>query len=346
MFILYNIGELKMKQSIGTLLHGDPVDEAEVKRIRDLVVYEGEDVKKKLVKFFCLLILASGISTYGLLGDSVAVIIGAMIIAPLMLPIMGLAFSISASDSLAIKTSLLVSLGGIATAIGVGFLLTLPMTSFFQPENIGQVIVRTSPRLLDLLAALVTGVAGAFAMSRRDVSDTLPGVAIAISLVPPLANVGILLASSNYSLALGSLLLFMTNYFAILVTGTALFGIMGFSKIAVKDKSQIAKKRGIAIATVMMVLISVPLAYTGYTIYIDNSITGTITEASSTWLSGSGYELVSVDAESKEDIVTVRIIGNGQLPSLKKLEAMIKDKIYGRKIKLEVVYSNNYVLNS
>jgi len=335
-----------MKQSIGTLLHGDPVDEAEVKRIRDLVVYEGEDVKKKLVKFFCLLILASGISTYGLLGDSVAVIIGAMIIAPLMLPIMGLAFSISASDSLAIKTSLLVSLGGIATAIGVGFLLTLPMTSFFQPENIGQVIVRTSPRLLDLLAALVTGVAGAFAMSRRDVSDTLPGVAIAISLVPPLANVGILLASSNYSLALGSLLLFMTNYFAILVTGTALFGIMGFSKIAVKDKSQIAKKRGIAIATVMMVLISVPLAYTGYTIYIDNSITGTITEASSTWLSGSGYELVSVDAESKEDIVTVRIIGNGQLPSLKKLEAMIKDKIYGRKIKLEVVYSNNYVLNS
>lgn len=335
-----------MKQSIGTLLHGDPVDEAEVKRIRDLVVYEGEDVKKKLVKFFCLLILASGISTYGLLGDSVAVIIGAMIIAPLMLPIMGLAFSISASDSLAIKTSLLVSLGGIATAIGVGFLLTLPMTSFFQPENIGQVIVRTSPRLLDLLAALVTGVAGAFAMSRRDVSDTLPGVAIAISLVPPLANVGILLASSNYSLALGSLLLFMTNYFAILVTGTALFGIMGFSKIAVKDKSQIAKKRGIAIATVMMVLISVPLAYTGYTIYIDNSITGTITEASSTWLSGSGYELVSVDAESKEDIVTVRIIGNGQLPSLKKLEAMVKDKIYGRKIKLEVVYSNNYVLNS
>jgi len=346
MFILYNIGELKMKQSIGTLLHGDPVDEAEVKRIRDLVVYEGEDVKKKLVKFFCLLILASGISTYGLLGDSVAVIIGAMIIAPLMLPIMGLAFSISASDSLAIKTSLLVSLGGIATAIGVGFLLTLPMTSFFQPENIGQVIVRTSPRLLDLLAALVTGVAGAFAMSRRDVSDTLPGVAIAISLVPPLANVGILLASSNYSLALGSLLLFMTNYFAILVTGTALFGIMGFSKIAVKDKSQIAKKRGIAIATVMMVLISVPLAYTGYTIYIDNSITGTITEASSTWLSGSGYELVSVDAESKEDIVTVRIIGNGQLPSLKKLETMVKDKIYGRKIKLEVVYSNNYVLNS
>jgi len=335
-----------MKQSIGTLLHGDPVDEAEVKRIRDLVVYEGEDVKKKLVKFFCLLILASGISTYGLLGDSVAVIIGAMIIAPLMLPIMGLAFSISASDSLAIKTSLLVSLGGIATAIGVGFLLTLPMTSFFQPENIGQVIVRTSPRLLDLLAALVTGVAGAFAMSRRDVSDTLPGVAIAISLVPPLANVGILLASSNYSLALGSLLLFMTNYFAILVTGTALFGIMGFSKIAVKDKSQIAKKRGIAIATVMMVLISVPLAYTGYTIYIDNNITGTITEASSTWLSGSGYELVSVDAESKEDIVTVRIIGNGQLPSLKKLETMVKDKIYGRKIKLEVVYSNNYVLNS
>ena len=101
-----------MWESIGTLLHGDPVDEAEVKRMRDLVLFEGPDVKKKLVKFFCLLILASGIATYGLLGDSVAVVIGAMIIAPLMLPIMGLAFSISAGDRLSMKHSLLISLGG------------------------------------------------------------------------------------------------------------------------------------------------------------------------------------------------------------------------------------------
>jgi uncharacterized hydrophobic protein (TIGR00271 family) len=335
-----------MWESIGTLLHGDPVDEAEINRMRDLVLFEGPDIKKKLVKFFCLLILASGIATYGLLGDSVAVVIGAMIIAPLMLPIMGLAFSISVGDRQAIKHSLLISLGGIIAAIFMGFILTLPLNPFFQPLNIDQIMVRTSPRLLDLLAALITGVAGAFAMSRHDVSDTLPGVAIAISLVPPLANVGILLASANYSLALGSLLLFMTNYFAILLTGAALFGVMGFPKISVLNQSLTAKRKGIAIVLVMLVLISVPLSYTGYNIFINNSVTQNVNEASITWLGGSGYELISVESESADNIVIVRIIGDGELPSIKKLEEMLKGKIYGRTLKLEVVYSSSYFIDS
>ena len=182
-----------MWNSIGTIIHGDTVNKTHVNRIRDLVLYEGSEVKKKIVKFFILVILSSGIATYGLLGNSVAVIIGAMIIAPLMLPIMGLAYSIIAGDIKAMKSSLLLSLGGIIAAIAVGFILTLPLNGAFQPENINQIMIRTSPGLIDLLAALVTGFAGAFAMSRSDVSDTLPGVAIAISLVRPLANVGILL---------------------------------------------------------------------------------------------------------------------------------------------------------
>jgi uncharacterized hydrophobic protein (TIGR00271 family) len=335
-----------MWESIGTILHGEPVDEAEVKRMRDLVVYEGPDLKNKLVKFFALLILASGIATYGLLNDSVAVIIGAMIIAPLMLPIMGLAFSISAGDSLSIKSTLLVSLGGIAAAIAVGFFLTLPLHNLFQVQDIGQIMSRTSPRLLDLLAALVTGFAGAFAMSRHDVSDTLPGVAIAISLVPPLANVGILLATFNFSLALGSLLLFMTNYFAILITGAALFGIMGFSKVSIREQSLSAKRKGIAVVLVILILIAIPLAYTGYNIYINNSVTGTITDASNAWLRGSGYELASIDTESQADTVIVRIIGNGKLPPLANLEEMVKGNIYGKTIKVEVVYSNSYYVNS
>lgn len=108
-----------------------------------------------------------------------------MIIAPLMLPIMGLAYSISAGDSPAMKNSLLLSMGGIVTAIVVAFFLTLPLSGAIQPNNINQIMVRTSPGIIDLLIALFTGLAGAFAMSRSDVSDTLPGVAIAISLVPP-----------------------------------------------------------------------------------------------------------------------------------------------------------------
>ena len=335
-----------MWESIGSLLHGKSVDDNEVNRVRDLIIFEGSELKNKLVKFFVLLILAAGIATYGLLGDSVAVIIGAMIIAPLMLPIMGLAFSISAGDSVGIKNSLLLSLGGIVAAIAVGFFLTLPINQIFQVENIGQIMVRTSPRLLDLLAALVTGFAGAFAMSRSDVSDTLPGVAIAISLVPPLANVGILIATFNYSLAIGSLLLFITNFLAIVITGAILFGIMGFSNATVLKRSLNAKRNGIAIVLISVVFVTLPLGYTGYNIFVDNSITQTVNEASVTWLSGSGYDLVSVDAQTQDNAVIVRIIGNGKLPPLEKLQEMVKGKINGRTIKIDVVYSNTYTLNS
>lgn len=332
--------------SIGTLLHGDPVNKDEVNRIRDLILYEGEDLKNKLVKFFVLLILASGIATYGLLSDSVAVIIGAMIIAPLMLPIMGLAYSISAGDTAAMKNSLFLSLGGILAAIAVGFFLTFPLTGAFQPENINQIMIRTSPGLLDLLAALVTGLAGAFAMARRDVSDTLPGVAIAISLVPPLANTGILLATSSYSLALGSLLLFLTNYFAILITGTALFGIMGFSKVTLLERSLGAKRKSIFIILVCILVIIIPLGYNGYNATLDNMVTQKVSNASIEWLAGSGYELESVTVQSQNNTVVVNIMGNGKLPPIENLQNKLKGQIHGKTVKIEVVYSDTYSVNS
>lgn len=334
-----------MWESIGTLLHGDPVDEAEVKRLRDLILFEGKDLKKSLIRFFCLLILSSGIATYGLLGNSVAAVIGAMIIAPLMMPIMGLAFGVSIGDRDAIKTSLLVSLGGILAAIAVGFILTLPINSFIQPENINEIMVRTSPSLLDLLAALVTGLAGAFAMSRHDVSDTLPGVAIAISLVPPLANTGILLATFRFDLAMGSLLLFLTNYFAILLTGAALYGIMGFPKVAMFKQSLSAKRKGIAIAIVMILLITVPLGYTSYQSFVNNNLKGDVYADANNWLNGSGYNVASINTDILNDTVVLVVAGDGNLPPIEELDQLVEGKLYGRKLMVEVVNSTVYTLN-
>jgi len=269
-----------------------------------------------------------------------------MIIAPLMLPIMGLAYSIIAGDIKAMKSSLLLSLGGIIAAIAVGFILTLPLNGAFQPENINQIMIRTSPGLIDLLAALVTGFAGAFAMSRSDVSDTLPGVAIAISLVPPLANVGILLGTFNYSLALGSFLLFVTNYLAILITGAALFGIMGYSKVTLLEKSSNAKKNGIIFVLISLIVITLPLGYNGYNVVTDNSVTQTLNNASNKWLEGSGYELQSINVQPLNNTVVLKIMGNGPLPPIEKLQEQVKGKIYGKNIKLEVVYSDTYIVNS
>lgn len=335
-----------MLESIGTVIHGEPVDAAEVKRLRDLVLFEGPDLKKSLVKFFCLLVLSAGIATYGLLGNSVASVIGAMIIAPLMMPIMGLAFGISIGDRYAMKNSLLVSLGGIVAAIIVGFLLTFPVAKFVYPQSIDQIMIRTSPRLLDLLGALVTGLAGAFAMSRKDVSDTLPGVAIAISLVPPLSNTGILLATSNFSLAMGSFLLFLTNYFAILLTGAALYGVMGFSKIAFTNQSFNARRKGVSIALVLILLIMVPLAYTSYQTIIDNNLKASVYEESGTWLNGTGYNVASVNTGILNNTVVVAVVGGGNLPPIEELDNLLKGKLYGRTLRVEVINSTVYNLNN
>lgn len=191
-----------------------------------------------------------------------AVVIGAMIVAPLMLPIMGLAFSVSVGDRSAISSTLIVSLVGIATAVAVGFLLTLPIAQIIKPESIQQIMIRTAPHLLDLMAALMTGLAGAFALARKDVSDTLPGVAIAVSLVPPLANAGILFACGEPRLASGSMLLFGTNYVAILLTGALVFAVMGFRRVALSPFDPRARRRAVVIALVAMLIIAIPLSLT------------------------------------------------------------------------------------
>jgi len=328
---------MKMTHSLASILHGGPVDDSETNRIRNALMFEGVDFHKRLVRFICLLILAAGISTFGLIGDSAAVVIGAMIVAPLMLPIMGLAFGISIGDRSAILRSLWVSLGGIVTAIAVAFILTLPMARVIQPEHINQIMIRTSPHLVDMLAALVTGLAGAFALSRKDVSDTLPGVAIAVSLVPPLANTGVLLSLGETRLALGSLLLFTTNYVAILLTGSLVFGVMGYPQIALLNRSVEAKRRAIAISLVAIIVIMIPLTFTSYNLVVKNTIAARMYNLGNEWLAGSGYRLMSVDAETSDNTVNLIIFGDGERPPVHLLEQRSQGELFGRTIRVKTV---------
>ena len=92
-----------------------------------------------------------------------------------------------------------------------------------------QIAGRTSPGLLDLIAAVATGFAGAVAMARRDVAAVLPGVAIAISLVPPLAVVGVCLGQGAFALATGALILFASNLLALVLAGSLVFTVLGYS---------------------------------------------------------------------------------------------------------------------
>jgi uncharacterized hydrophobic protein (TIGR00271 family) len=325
---------------LSDLLHGESVDGAEVARVRDVVVFEQPNLQTKLIRFGILLTLASAIATFGLLSDSVAAVIGAMIVAPLMLPIMGLAFGISLGDRRAITNSLLVGVAGAATAVMVGYVLALVMPPSFNPENVPQIMLRTSPRLLDLLAALATGLAGAFAIGRKDVSDTLPGVAIAISLVPPLANAGILFSTGRAALALGSVLLFATNYLAIVLTGALVFGLMGFPGVAFVGHSKRGRRIAIAIVVAMLLLILAPLGYSSLKVYEQQSIERAGSSAATAWIAGSDYRLVSATAEDKR--LAIVVAGAGSLPDRSSLQDALKGKTFGLPVHVEVVASNGF----
>jgi len=199
--------------------------------------FEGAQRRGNLEKYAILLFLSTAIATYGVIGDSVATVIGAMIIAPLMRPIMATTAGLVMGDMKRAGRSLGMVIISVVCVIGVAWILaelsivTVPVISF---QNNSQIVGRVSPRMIDLYAALWSGAAAAFAMSREDVADSLPGAAIAIALVPPLCVVGIGLAEGQWNAAGGALLLFLTNFLSILLAGGAVLALLGLNKAAVK----------------------------------------------------------------------------------------------------------------
>ncbi|MEM8862695.1 MAG: TIGR00341 family protein, partial [Chloroflexota bacterium] len=165
------------------------------------------------IDFYLLILLASGIAYFGLQQNSSVVIIGAMLVAPLMSPMMAMGFSIVNGNLRLFWRSAVSTLSGMALAVGVSGVITF----LFPLKNITeQILARTGPTILDLFVALISGMAGAYALGRKEVSASLPGVAIAASLVPPLCVVGFGLGSGNLDIASRALLLFTTNLASII----------------------------------------------------------------------------------------------------------------------------------
>ncbi|MGI9244512.1 MAG: DUF389 domain-containing protein [Verrucomicrobiales bacterium] len=191
--------------------------------------------------YYILLALSAAIATMGLILDSSAVIIGAMIIAPLMNPIIAHSFSLARSNRKIWALSLFSIVSGILVVLTVSYSVAFVVDFQLQGREI---LSRGNPNLLDLGIAIASGIAGAIAWSQRRIASALPGVAIAVALVPPLCTAGIAFASGDKgmrdpnftnlerveSVEWGALLLFFTNLAAILVFGAAVFFIRGYAK--------------------------------------------------------------------------------------------------------------------
>ena len=207
------------------------------------------------VDFFVMMALAALIATLGLLQNSAALIIGAMLVAPLFTSILALSLGIAQGHARLLRLAIEATLKGIALAITVAVILTVisPLRAVTQ-----EIVARTQPNLFDLAVALASGAAGAYAVARKDVAASLPGVAIAAALVPPLAVVGIGLAMGDLSIAGGGGLLFATNLVAIVLAGAVTLLLLGF-RPARRDEHEARLRLGMVTTVLLLVLIAIPL---------------------------------------------------------------------------------------
>jgi uncharacterized hydrophobic protein (TIGR00271 family) len=213
--------------------------------------------RASLLTFSVLLVLAGFIASFGLYQDSVASIIGAMVVAPLGGAIMAFAGALVTARTRWMWITFLQVVIGAAAVVAIGFLVSLVMPQLLVLTP--SLKARTSPGLLDLGVALAAGAAGAYVAARRTGSDALPGVAIAVSLVPPLATVGICLELGRPSDAAGALLLFTTNFAAITVAACIVFVLSGAapSRELLRERHQV--RNGFIVAVFALVIISIPL---------------------------------------------------------------------------------------
>ena len=225
---------------------------ASEERFRDLFISLRDDARTNSI-YITLMVLSTMLATIGLYQSSSAVVIGAMLLSPLMAPIVSLAMGLLRNDRPLLKNSSRKIMVGILLAL-LGSIL---ITQFFPHKPItAEMEARLSPTLLDLAVAIISGIAGAYSKSYKEILQSLAGVAVAVALVPPLAVAGIGIGRGDFDFFLQAFLLFSTNLVGIILAATLTFRVLGYSSLT-------SARRGITAVVLMLAIIIVPL-YASY----------------------------------------------------------------------------------
>ncbi len=291
------------------------------------ILFEGPDLSRRLVSFIALMSFATIIAAMGIINDSTAVVIGAMLVAPLMTPLMGMAISVVMGWPNRLLRNTGVAVLGIVLTIGISYLLTRVAPVTFDPTTNGQIVSRSNPTVIDLITATAAGAAGAYGLSRRDVSDALPGVAIAISLVPPLSVVGIAWAEEDWAAGNGALLLFTTNFLAIVVMGGLVFVMTGITPIAQVARNRQRVRTASASLVALTGIVLGGLLLNGSQITANAFEIGTIRKVTASWLEDSpNHDLIETRVDGNS--VTVVLIGPPtNLPDPDTLDAELEEAL-------------------
>lgn len=204
-------------------------------------------------RFYFMVVAANMIAVLGLMSNSPAVIIGAMLVAPLMTPIFGIALSLIRGTPKLLGRSLRAEVLGVLLCIAISYFFGLLPLSM---DPTAEMLARAQPNLLDLLVAVFAGLAGAYAMVDERISPTLPGVAIATAIVPPLANTGLCFALGEIAGGFGSFFLFLANFFSILIAASMVFAATGMGTYTKKlSPRDLTRRFGIAVVSLSIITV-------------------------------------------------------------------------------------------
>lgn len=274
------------------------------------------------VPYLILIISSCMIATFGLLSNSTAVIIGAMLVAPLMLPIRGLAFGALVGDSFLFRT------GSVSVVVGtiLAVILSCLIGWLTGITNYGsEILARTQPNLLDLGIAVAAGAIGGYGKIQSKVSDTFAGTAIAVALMPPVCVVGLGLSQGNWILSRGATLLFLTNLLGIALACMMVFLSAGYAPLRQAGKPLLA-----AIILTSMLLIPLGLSFSRLVqnARIERSIRDALTNGTVTF---QRLELTDLRVNWLEKIPQVLLSVNAQEPvtekQVKLLESFLEREI-------------------
>jgi uncharacterized hydrophobic protein (TIGR00271 family) len=300
--------------------------------------------------YYFIVVLGAVVATLGLLTNNIAVIIGAMLISPIMNPLIGVSISIATGDSELFGQSFKALILGILLALGVSYLMTLAVP---VRELTDEILSRTRPTTIDLVIAFASGAAGAFTIGKKTGLMILPGVAIATAIMPPICVVGAGLAFSNFGVSIGGALLFLSNLIAINLAAAIIFKIMGFSISIKKDPdNQMAEaaairqhKKRFIVSVVAFAVILLPLSFIMYnTIQTDqteNTIKASLESALSDY---RDVGLVSYSYNYEEGIYYIDAVINAETKPteadvLKIEEYLTKELQKPAKVKLTIIFS-------
>jgi len=259
-------------------------------------------------RFATLLVLSTTIAAFGLVANSAAVVIGAMLVAPLMTPMLALASSLVYGEMRRFIGSLTLIVAGTFAAIAVGWLVALLASGSVAAGAFdSEILARTAPSLLDLGIAIAAGLAGGYVLTHKGSGASLPGVAIAVALVPPLATVGVTLKLGSTDLARGALLLYTTNLIAIVLSAAVVMMASGFVPHHIRAIAKGKFRIRLLPWAVALLAVAIPLGLHTRAVIEDEAFTRLVTQSVAEWDPRASILEIRTDFSSDRSTVDVTV---------------------------------------